>query len=819
MNRQHVEEVERITQQLDMNRQQWEESQQTSQQKIQQQIEAVQQKLQQLDQDSRQQIQDIRQQTQQQIGKVIIDVQGLNEQTKHSQQQSLQQMLGIGRVKQEQDRLSPELRRQEAQQAFNQLVNAQYLVQAVLAKPSHKSTAPRLFIILPGPASRQGGLLSLQFRLYFLCECGSHTMTKDCNTQHEVHLADHPGYDLNDQDEFITKYGSYLLSMMYMVKNGTKKRGLVVPPLLGFNHTIGEGEGIGQLVDDTITHLKGVTGYGDGDSTAHQSSDTMRLPKLKSHLKIKDGEVLTGGLVQMRIQKAYHPWICTDHFRECYESTLQQLRHNINTSGGVWHGNEVKVKVTSETTAKQFYEDLGKLFKIQSVENWRSITEMEFKPDSYQPASGSTTDAPGLDDLDSLSLDFGRFAMSVKGVFRGEVKDVAISIRDLSAPTLDDLEFIYQCRPTALTVLETLPEKDDDRLVSILQRYLCIASLRIEGDMKRFVAIIDLVKSTRRKILQGKSKPALHIFELVHPEIEVKVRFSKGLQGVLGSLVLESCIHLKDRQSTSSLYNFIRQHGSSVTRFAAPVLFNDHLANLLDESTEKLCSRITHLDINPTSLASPGLEATSRVINRSKGLTYLRLSMENLRGKDQMAKALLLLERHKDQLTSLRLEGDKAHEWLPQIARSFPRFPQLKEFFVESYSMDWLSSADREWIASMASAPSQLQILRQLRTSLKVLGVGLHLRAQDWEALIKVIDLSTLEELYINSDYFYQDQLNVLVDFIANTSVASLPMKVLDVKGKEVKDSNTTREMFARVQGKAPQVKIQCNNWTLEAGQ
>ncbi|KAF9343809.1 hypothetical protein BGX34_006347, partial [Mortierella sp. NVP85] len=299
MNRQHIEEVERITQQLSLHRQQLEESQQTSQQKQQQQIEAVQQKLQQLDQDSRQQIQDIRQQTQQQIGKAIIDVQGLNEQTKHSQQQSLQQMLEIGKVKQEQDHLSPELRRQKAQQAFNQLANAKYLVQAVLAKPSHKSTAPRLFIILPGPISvvdRQGGSPSIQFRLYFLCECGSHTTTEDCNTQHEVHLADHPGYDLKNQDEFINKYGSYLLSMMYMVKKGTKKRGLVVPPLLGFNHTTGEGEGIGQLVNDTITHLKGATGYDDRDSTANQSLDVMKLAKLRSHLKIKVGEGLTGGL-------------------------------------------------------------------------------------------------------------------------------------------------------------------------------------------------------------------------------------------------------------------------------------------------------------------------------------------------------------------------------------------------------------------------------------------------------------------------------------------------------------------------------------------
>ncbi|KAF9344126.1 hypothetical protein BGX34_005969, partial [Mortierella sp. NVP85] len=165
-----------------------------------------------------------------------------------------------------------------------------------------------------------------------------------------------------------------------------------------------------------------------------------------------------------------------------------------------------------------------------------------------------------------------------------------------------------------------------------------------------------------------------------------------------------------------------------------------------------------------------------------------------------MAKAVFLLEQHEDQLTSLRLVGGRTQDWLAQIAPAFPSFPRLKELFVESNSLDWLSSAERQWIASMASQP---------QTSLKVLGVGLHLRAHDWEALIKAIDLSTLEELHINSDYFYQEQLKVLMDVVVKSRVSSLPMRVLDVKGKEVQDRNTTREMFARIQEKAPEVAIQ----------
>ncbi|KAG0238184.1 hypothetical protein BGX31_003357 [Mortierella sp. GBA43] len=110
-------------------------------------------------------------------------------------------------------------------------------------------------------------------------------MGKDCDKPHEVHLANHPGYDINNQDDFINKYGSYRLTMMYMVKYGAKARGLVVHQLLGLNHVIGEGENIGSI-DDT---------------SAHQWLDATELAKLKSHLKVMDEDSFSGGLRQMKM--------------------------------------------------------------------------------------------------------------------------------------------------------------------------------------------------------------------------------------------------------------------------------------------------------------------------------------------------------------------------------------------------------------------------------------------------------------------------------------------------------------------------------------
>ena len=812
IDRQHTDKAERVTQQLNLYRQQWGESLQTSQQQQQQRFEAVQQKFQQLDQniqDSRQQMQDIRQQVQDQIDKVLIDVQQLNQRARHFQQQhekSLQHMHDMGKARHYQG-LSPELGSQESQLAFHQFVNARYRVQAVLTNPSPNLPAPRLFIILPAPRAvvdGQGESCQLQFRLYFLCECGSYTMDKDCDKQHEVHMAIHPGYDLINQDEFINKYGSYLLTMMYMVKYGARTRRLVVPPLFGLAHVIGEHENIGQLVDDTILRLKEATGYLDGDSTEQQGLNATELTGLQSHLKVTDGGCFAGGLSQKLIQKGHYAWICSDHWRESYELALRQLKYNIIANGGVWKENVVKVNVTSEAMARTFYHDLGKLFRIQSVKNWRSLTEVDYGHDSHQSVSGPTTKVfDDFDGLKSLFLDFGRFTMSVKGISEVEVKDVAISIEGLSTLTLDELEFIQQCRSTALAISQTPQKKDDNRLVSLLQHN--VTTLRIDCDMKRYIAVIDLVCSTREKMLQSGYRPALRTFELVHPEINVKICFDEG------SPVLDTapCVNLGDCRSHTiepAVYNYIRQHGWSTVTFVVPESFSDRLAMMLDESMQGSGSRISRFDITPTSLTTPGLDAMSRVIKQSQGLTYLRLSLESLERKDQLEKALFLLGRHKDQLTSLRLGGRKVDVWLLRIAQTFPDkdgFPVLEEFFVEGRWGNMTSRIGRQWVASVVS------IRQQPRTPLKVFGVtDYRVLEQNWETLILAIDFSTIEELHFNVLSFRQKHLELLVVRIVASGESLLPLRVLDLKDTVIADSDTTRGLLARVREKAPKVEI-----------
>jgi hypothetical protein len=92
--------------------------------------------------------------------------------------------------------------------------------------------------------------------------------------------------ELVNQNELIEKYGSYLLSMIHMIKYGISAGGLV-PPLLELNHATRIDTGqehlqfikktIKRLVDDTITHLKEATGVTNSETTVDQKVDNTEV--------------------------------------------------------------------------------------------------------------------------------------------------------------------------------------------------------------------------------------------------------------------------------------------------------------------------------------------------------------------------------------------------------------------------------------------------------------------------------------------------------------------------------------------------------------
>ncbi|KAG0221383.1 hypothetical protein BGX31_009934 [Mortierella sp. GBA43] len=254
----------------------------------------------------------------------------------------------------------------------------------------YKHPLPRLFIVLPKTRQFSEKPLADDFRLYFLCECGTHTLPENCSTPHEIHLAKHEGYELEEPTKFFEEYGTYLLAMMYMVKCGINAAGMIVPVLAKLDIADDVVENLKDtdhlrkhaklLVDATIDYLHELENDiepGTGLSEYHADSDSLEalkgadLRQLESYLKIKDQGCVLGNLYRIVTQDGHVKWVCIDHYRTISkESAIQELRDIVAVNHGVFveGTGKVEIKIATNTLAKQFYDALIKARVVQELE-------------------------------------------------------------------------------------------------------------------------------------------------------------------------------------------------------------------------------------------------------------------------------------------------------------------------------------------------------------------------------------------------------------------------------------------------------------------
>ncbi|KAF9106278.1 hypothetical protein BGX29_009927 [Mortierella sp. GBA35] len=270
----------------------------------------------------------------------------------------------------------------------------------------HEYPIPRLFIVLRNNdttmTERLGrglnNLFAKQFRLYFLCECGDHTKPTDGkssnpNLKHEIHIARHEGYTFERPTEFFNKYGSYILTLLQMLKYGVTIAGVLVPPLTHFNLTgdlddstdalNGLLRDIGPLVDNSIACIEdliSVQGLSSSDSTL-SSTDSATLGGLKtfegadlrqlhSFLRTNDKGKALGNLYRTVTAEGHVKWVCLDHYRENYRpKPAKVLRDAIQEVGGEYDESTGRmfVALSSPREAKKFYSVLSKSRSVQEL--------------------------------------------------------------------------------------------------------------------------------------------------------------------------------------------------------------------------------------------------------------------------------------------------------------------------------------------------------------------------------------------------------------------------------------------------------------------
>jgi hypothetical protein len=328
-------------------------------------------------------------------------IQGLHKQLDKAAEERAKNHDEIQRLQRKQQETADQLVKKQEEMnemqkmALDRLANIHSRVQAVVTQTYelHEYPIPRLFIVLPkdtGVFNKIKSPFATQFRLYFLCECGTHTMEENSKTPHEIHLAKHEGYDLEKPNEFFERYGSYVLTLMNMIKYGITAASCVMSPLSSLKivegiDTVQEHmkfvkENIAPLVDSTINFLDDFKRKTDSEEKLVEGQTELDqlealegadLRQLESYLKVKDKGRVLANLYRIVTTEGHVKWVCFDHYKVTYrQSTVQQLRECVEVNRGTFveETGRIVIKIASSTLAKEFYDAMVKARGIQELE-------------------------------------------------------------------------------------------------------------------------------------------------------------------------------------------------------------------------------------------------------------------------------------------------------------------------------------------------------------------------------------------------------------------------------------------------------------------
>ncbi|KAG0091327.1 hypothetical protein BGZ93_008892 [Podila epicladia] len=262
----------------------------------------------------------------------------------------------------------------------------------------HEYPAPRLFIVLPevgyeglNPSSILTSFSLTKFRLYFLCECGAHTTPVGLHQMNHIHIARHEGYEITRPTEFFGKYGTYVLKLLMMLKNGISVASLVVPmlslvKLVDFPESLVKGlddkvntsirllsmyqdatdrhvPGMGADMSDITANNKALSDQGIVASAKGEANDSFvplegaDFRMLSSFLKKKDQDRALGNLFRTVNAKGHVKWICLDHYRATYHNKQdRQFESEVALNQGTYDHQlgKVSVVLSSSFAAETF---------------------------------------------------------------------------------------------------------------------------------------------------------------------------------------------------------------------------------------------------------------------------------------------------------------------------------------------------------------------------------------------------------------------------------------------------------------------------------
>ncbi|KAF9568331.1 hypothetical protein EC968_002984 [Mortierella alpina] len=558
------------------------------------------------------------------------------------------------RLQEEANRLQEQvLRNQEEmkqmqQQTLNQLAVLQSRVQAVLTQTYelHEYPIPRLFVILPQDPSRWDSVnvFANKFRLYFLCECGEHTMSINSTTRipHHIHLAKHEGYEIARPSEFFQQYGAYILTILKMLKYGVTIAGVIMPTFsqLISPEVLGQTiHGLKILQDTIVPGVDQVVNWIENDENVNEVTGQVEtkealegadLRKLDTFLKDKDGSKVLGNLYRTVTDEGHVKWVCIDHYRMNYqENAAKEFQRVLEAVGGTFSENlgRISVEFRSKTLAQQFFSVLAKA---------RSVYELDVGFDW----------AFTTNDLELLE---GALRTSTVAILRLDLRSIRVGIASKLLSTSSQYDVIFRIKDIPnLKLLHVVLSKESAKFLALPPKKstsACKMTCELGfGESKDFGVLIESLKTTstlvtldlQQNLIEGDRAKALAEAIKINSTLST-LDLGSNLIGVDGAKALAEALKTNTTLITLDLEsNSIGGDGAKA------------LADVL-----KINSTLVTLVLGNNSIRGDGAKALAEALKVNSILTMLKLWSNSIR--DDGAKALAEALKINSTLVSLDL--------------------------------------------------------------------------------------------------------------------------------------------------------------------
>ncbi|KAF9941725.1 hypothetical protein BGZ65_001853 [Modicella reniformis] len=533
---------------------------------------------------------------------------------------------------------------QMQKQTLERLAIIQGRVQALLTQTYelHEYPIPRLFIVLPkekGLIDKMKNPITDQYRLYFLCECGMHTMAEHSKTPPLIHLAKHEGYDVDRPTEFFERYGSYILTLMNMIKFGIIAASVIVPSLASLKildgldttkeHINYIRSNITPLVDNTIKalqDLKSINTTGteltmDAEFDKLEALEGADLRQLESYLTVKDqGRV--GNLYRIVTPEGHVKW----HLREVVE---------LNRGNYIEETGRIEIKIESSNLARQFYDEMVKARGIQEL-------DITLYWDATMDDLRSLAKAVAKANVISLTIDGTHFKNpSFDVINRGRRFDPILQlasntgVRSLQLKGFDD--FFHRTSKPSMTLaqkfrvfsmkLEVFDEKTFQSFQNLLEDGPLLTTLDLNLDHQ--YSVVEAISSILGRLQK------LESLKIESRGRSIAASVSQGKMKVTG-LIIRRLVDFDFDQ-----YKFIRKdHLCNLTRLAIKYTPDeDPLADVLLH-----CPRLSHVQIGCKServlaIINRVISTRERILQeeRSSCLRTLEMMIVGLKSFDVLA--------------------------------------------------------------------------------------------------------------------------------------------------------------------------------------